>query len=491
MRSTEVGDDVLLTGLRATVPADDAAARYGGRLLAELGAHVEAAPGGSASLASPSPSDPLRDWASSGAMALTGRRDGPPLAAPGAVGSAARGAMLAFEWLIGSRLGIDGHRLLGERAALAGLSRRAPTSVGGACRLLAAADGWLSLSLARPGDFELIPALIEATPSSEPWSAVATWARGRSASSAAERAQLLGLAAAAVPDADHDGRDEQSRARWGADPPRAVRLGPGPPVPRRDVPARRRLDGLTVVDLSSLWAGPLCAHLLGLAGARVIKVESAARPDGARRGSRPLFDLLHGGHASVVLDLRTPAGRDRLRALVRSADVVVEASRPRALRGLGIDAERMVLEREARVWVSITAYGRAGPWANRVGYGDDVAAAAGLTARDPVTDAPLPCGDAIADPLTGLHAALGAAAAVVAGGSRIVDVAMRDVAAVAIGPARDGPGAAARCSRAGWVVDTPGGDVLVEPPRGRRPASAAAAMGADTAAVLDAIGAAA
>src|SRR4029453_19173112 len=94
-----------------------------------------------------------------------------------------------------------------------------------------------------------------------------------------------------------------------------------------------------VVDLSSLWAGPLCAHLLGLQGARVVKVESTGRPDGARRGPAAFFDLLHGGPRGVARDLRDPAGAACLRRLLAAADVVVEASRPRALRQLGIEAE--------------------------------------------------------------------------------------------------------------------------------------------------------
>jgi hypothetical protein len=99
-----------------------------------------------------------------------------------------------------------------------------------------------------------------------------------------------------------------------------------------------------VLDLSSLWAGPLCAHLLGLAGARVVKLESASRPDGARAGSAAFFDLLNAGKASVALDLSSRAGRDSLRRLIASSDIVIESARPRALRQLGIEAEALVAE---------------------------------------------------------------------------------------------------------------------------------------------------
>src|SRR5438445_440620 len=69
--------------------------------------------------------------------------------------------------------------------------------------------------------------------------------------------------------------------------------------------ARRRIEGARVVDLSAMWAGPLCASVLGMAGADVIKVEDPRRPDGARFGPPEFFDLLHAGHRSVVLALES------------------------------------------------------------------------------------------------------------------------------------------------------------------------------------------
>src|SRR5207253_5303213 len=106
----------------------------------------------------------------------------------------------------------------------------------------------------------------------------------------------------------------------------------------------RGTQGLFVADLSSLWAGPLCAHLLQLAGARVVKVESLHRPDGARSGPAAFFDLLHGGQEAVAIDFRHADGRASLRRLVEAADVVVEGSRPRALEQLGVVAEGVLAE---------------------------------------------------------------------------------------------------------------------------------------------------
>ena len=135
---------------------------------------------------------------------------------------------------------------------------------------------------------------------------------------------------------------------------------------------------MVVVDLSALWAGPLCGDLLARAGATVVKVESTQRPDGARRGPREFFDLLNGHKRSVALDLQSHDGVRVLHDLVRRADVVIEASRPRALAQLGVDGPDLVRAGGPRVWVSITGYGRSGDAANRVAFGDDAAAAGGL-----------------------------------------------------------------------------------------------------------------
>src|SRR5205814_1300319 len=136
------------------------------------------------------------------------------------------------------------------------------------------------------------------------------------------------------------------------------------------------------------------------------------RPDGARRGEPAFFDLLNGGSSSVALDLRAPDGRSRLADLLAQADVVIEGSRPRALAQLGLAAEDVVASRERITWVSITAYGR--EQGMRTGYGDDTAAAGGLVTS---TGGPVFVGDAIADPLTGVNAALAAWAGLQRGGA--------------------------------------------------------------------------
>ena len=238
-----------------------------------------------------------------------------------------------------------------------------------------------------------------------------------------------------------------------------------------DAPATgSELAELVVADLSGLWAGPLCGSLLADAGAQVVKVESTGRPDGARRGPAPFFDLLNAGKRAVALDLTTDAGRSTLRRVLERVDVVIEASRPRALEQLGIHALDVLTSGRPRVWVSITGHGR-GPGArDRVGFGDDAAVAGGLVAWD--GDEPFFCADAVADPASGLVAAAAVLDAIASGGSWLVDVAMAGVAAWLAGP----------------TLAVPAGTVAAPPATWRRARGAGPDLGADTAEVLAALG---
>ena len=334
----------------------------------------------------------LADWAASGAVALTGYPNAAPLVPPG------RAATFVRSRLAGLGLTLEG--LLGERAAYAGLQRRAPWSCGGSFRILPTADGWLGLSLARDSDRAFVPALVEREDVTDLWAAVTAWAAKIPGAVAEQRLRLLGMPGGVVP--RHPPADR-------------------PGVIARALGRRRRsaAGGPLVVDLTSMWAGPLCAHLLGALGAHVVKVESADRPDGARRGTPEYFDLLHRGHEMTTLDFKTQL--PQLRELISRADLVLEASRPRALRQLGIIAEDVVASGTS--WLSITARGRV---SKSVGFGDDVAASAGLVVRGGGTE-PLPAGDAVADPVAGVAAAVAAVDALAAGQARLIDVSMLHV----------------------------------------------------------------
>ncbi len=390
----------------------------------------------------------LAGWGASGALALTGRADGPPLLPLGDVAAGLHAAAAVVELLSalgGTRVVLDGPALLGERAALTGATRAGATTVGGAGRLLPTADGWIVVSLPRETDLELLPAwlgLEAAGDDTVPWPAVAAVVAGSRSTPLVAAGRELGLAVAAVPAPGTPSADEQLVARGQSWPPApflldgALPTGSGP-VPAGALAVRPRpLAGRTVVDLTSLWAGPLATSILAAAGVDVVKVESTDRPDGARAGDPRFFALLDAGKDHLVLDLASPDGRAELRRRCAGADLVVEASRPRALDQLGV-------ERRAP-WCSITAYGRTGPWAQAVGFGDDAAAAGGLVAWD--DDGPVFVADAAADPATGLVAAA-AALAVLIGAPADVDLALREVAAHlvatedAAGPAPDRAGA--------------------------------------------------
>ncbi len=296
--------------------------------------------------------------------------------------------------------------LLVERARLLDRHGWGPWSAGTSCRMVRALDGWLAVNLPREDDLDAVPALLDCSPGADPWSAVVHHVRDRRRSQLVARAELLGLAVAEVPDSRQRGRQR---------PPAQVRpAGPG----------RLRARPL-VADLTSLWAGPLAGWYLARAGARVVKVESTRRPDGARRGSPAFYRRLNAGKELLDLDLGDRAGVEALRDLVAGADIVLEASRPRALRAFGLEPSGVV--DRGGIWCSITGYGRDGPEANRVAFGDDAAAAGGLVTF--VGAEPWFIGDAAADPIAGLAAAAAVLGLWADGSGGLVDVAMRDAVA--------------------------------------------------------------
>ena len=400
-----------------------------------------------------SDTDVVAAWAASGAMALTGRPDGPPLGPPARLVPGLRDAadaIAADSAGIGRPVALDPLALLGERAALRGLRSGGDVSCGGNARLLRTTDDWVAVSLARSDDIDLVPAWLELPgPPADPWAAVASGLSTLDAETAVERGRLLGLPVARLGEV----RDDS--------PVPVQRVGESGPC--------ASTESVTVVDLSALWAGPLCASVLQLAGARVVKVESLARPDGLRRGDPALFDLLNAGKQNVCMDLREPSGLSDLRRLLAAADVVIESSRPRALEQWGIRAAEVLAgSPRLRVWLSITGYGRSDPERNWVAFGDDAAVAGGLVAWD--GDAPCFCADAVADPATGLVAAAACLSALRGGGRWLIDVAMARVAASLSGPT------------------IPSSDaVACAPPRSRPARGPARPLGVDTVPVLSTV----
>jgi hypothetical protein len=362
---------------------------------------------------------------------------------------------------------LDGATLLCERAMLGGMSIPGRISAGGGCRLFDAPGDTIALNLSRAADRELLPALFE-TEDLNPLDDEAIAARV-AMSDAAElvaRGRSMGLAIAS----------ERERSRIGAEPgtnlPACAELVRGPAAA---VTRSRRTP--RVVDLTALWAGPLAAHLLWLAGAEVVKVESLTRPDAMRSGDDRFFALLNQGKASVALDFADSNDRHALLSLIATADIVIEAARPRALVQLGIDAAEIVRTTPGLVWVSITGHGAAGEASNWVGFGDDCGISGGLSAALRATTGRSGfVGDAIADPLTGMLAALVAWEAWAARRGGRFGLAMSEVVARFLATARQQDPAALESSLKAWsaAVGKP------FPTVNRRPIGPLSARGADT-----------
>jgi hypothetical protein len=419
------------------------------------------------------PIDAAGAWAASGLMSLSGRSDGGGSGAPAAlvVGVHRFAADIArTSALVGREVLVDPLALMAERAAVSGLTRGGLVSCGRSTRLMPSQNGWVAATVARPEDWELLPALLERPSSSiapGDWAALEAGVEGLDSEELRDRSAFLGLALAVLGErraetSSRPGQRHVLKQDYATHGIGHRRVGSAPAV----------VSGaeLVVADLSALWAGPLAARLLGEGGARVIKVESTSRPDGARRGEPGFYGLLNSGKASVALDFDAAEGRRRLAQLVSRADVVITACRPRALEQLGLDPDAITGGERPKVWLMITGYGTVGSSATRVAFGDDAAVAGGLVGWDGPT--PCFCGDAIADPLTGLGAAAAVLGALVSDGAWVIEASMADIAGGLTGPP--------------LAVE---GRTPSLPRIGDRPDESVAALGADTARIVDGLAA--
>lgn len=293
--------------------------------------------------------------------------------------------------------------LLTARAQMLGLQRGGRISANRSCRLYSTLDGWVAINLARPDDLAAVDALIGGPAGDDPCTGLEQLAATSRSAHLVASARLLGVPAACLGPPHPNPAPYAVDHRWPKGPPPAM-------------------SALRVVDLSAMWAGPLVAKILALGGADVLKVESVSRPDGAR-GCPAFYRWLHpAGQRSEHIDFSDLSARARLGALIETADVVIEASRPRALEQLGL-GPATVAPRPGRIWLSITGYGREAPGRDWVAFGDDAAVAGGLVETDASGD-PIFCGDAIADPVSGLFGARAVLEAASAGGGCLIDLAM-------------------------------------------------------------------
>ena len=177
------------------------------------------------------------------------------------------------------------------------------------------------------------------------------------------------------------------------------------------------LDGIRVIEICNVAAGPYCSLLLADLGADVIKIENPGSGDTLRAWpphTGPEDDRLSENFASlnrnkrsITLDLKNPVDNAKAKALIKSADVLIENNRPGVMTRLGLDFESTNLLNPRLIYCSISAYGQSGPRANEGGFDVTIQAMSGIMSVTGVPDgAPVKCGVPVADFTAGLYGAM-------------------------------------------------------------------------------------
>ncbi|MET8333267.1 CaiB/BaiF CoA transferase family protein [Streptosporangium canum] len=187
----------------------------------------------------------------------------------------------------------------------------------------------------------------------------------------------------------------------------------------------KALEGIRVLDLATLFAGPMAAMLLGDYGAEVIKVEHPAKPDPSRgHGPEGLWwKMLGRNKRAITLNLSTAEGQDLLVELVREADVVIENFRPGTLERWNLSYERLSEANPDLVLARVTGFGQFGPYAKRPGFGTLAEAMSGFAAMTGEPDGPPtlpPFG--LADGICALATAFAVMTALRSGRGQVVDL---------------------------------------------------------------------
>ncbi|SEN69961.1 CaiB/BaiF CoA transferase family protein [Palleronia pelagia] len=186
------------------------------------------------------------------------------------------------------------------------------------------------------------------------------------------------------------------------------------------------LEGVTVLDLTRILAGPTCTQLLGDLGAKVIKIENPAGGDDTRTWGPPYVAPRDGGNSdlaayfmcanrnkySVIADLRSPEDQARVRDLAARADVVVENFRPGGLARYGLDADTLCAAHPGLVYCSVTGFGQTGPNRDKPGYDIMAQGYGGMMSLTGAPDGPpMKVGVGITDVMCGMYACVGILAA--------------------------------------------------------------------------------
>ena len=218
-----------------------------------------------------------------------------------------------------------------------------------------------------------------------------------------------------------------------------------PPHPTPVSQAEPALKGIRVADFSHFIAGPYCTLILGDLGADVIKVENAAASGDHMRAFRPqiegesaAFIWANRNKRSIALDLTNAAGQEVARALIATADVVVENFSASVMRRFGFDYASVAPANPRLIYCSVSAYGRTGPLADRTGFDPIAQAESGfMSLNGEAGSDPLRTGPAVMDMTTGMMASNAVLAALNArhrtGVGQQVEVALFDVATAMLG----------------------------------------------------------
>lgn len=175
-------------------------------------------------------------------------------------------------------------------------------------------------------------------------------------------------------------------------------------------------NGLRVLDLTTFWAGPSCTHLLAMLGAEVIHVESTRKPDGTRLiagipvtedqwwEQSPIFSALNTNKKGLTLDLQRETGRDILRRLIATSDVIVENFTPRVLDHIGVDFPAVQEIRPDAILLRMPGFGLDGPWRDNPAFAYVIEAASGLSWLTGYADRNPNEPYSVGDPNAGVHA---------------------------------------------------------------------------------------
>ncbi|MER7174538.1 CaiB/BaiF CoA transferase family protein [Streptomyces mesophilus] len=205
------------------------------------------------------------------------------------------------------------------------------------------------------------------------------------------------------------------------------------------------LAGLRVLDLATLFAGPLAATMLGDFGAEVIKVEHPRRPDPSRghgpskEGVGLWWKLLGRNKRTITLDLSTKGGRETLLRLAATADVIIENFRPGTLEKWGLGYEELSAANPRLVLARVTGFGQFGPYAHRPGFGTLAEAMSGFAAitgepEGPPTLPPFGLADSIAGLATAYAVMTALAGRQRTGRGQVVDMAIIEPILTVLGP---------------------------------------------------------